>query len=83
MSTLILPNSRKRVGRGFCDECGEDPVFYHNQIFGLTEKLEFSTLQNLKLSAECDRLRKELREAQFRLRSRSVHNKSHGIWNDD
>jgi len=56
----------------FCGECGVDRGFYQKQIRRLREKLEYVELQNYKLVSECERLRKELLEAEFRGRSRSV-----------
>jgi hypothetical protein len=56
-----------------CGECGVDRAFYEKQIRRLREKLEYAELNNFKLISECSRLRKELREAEFRGRSRSVH----------
>jgi hypothetical protein len=55
-----------------CSECGVDRGFYEKQIRRLREKLEYTELNNFKLLSECNRLRKELGEAEFRGRSRSV-----------
>jgi len=55
-----------------CRECGANEGFYQKEIRRLDEKLEYTELNNFKLLSECNRLRKELREAEFRGRSRSV-----------
>jgi hypothetical protein len=60
----------------FCGECGVDRGFYQKQIRRLREKLEYAELNNFKLLSECNRLRKELCEAEFRGRSRSVHSRA-------
>ena len=49
-----------------CRECGVDLKELETEIRKLRERLEYSELQNLKLSSECKRLNKELREAAFR-----------------
>jgi sulfur relay (sulfurtransferase) complex TusBCD TusD component (DsrE family) len=59
-----------------CSECGVDRGFYQKQIRRLREKLEYAELNNFKLLSECDKLRKELREAEFRGRSRLVHSQA-------
>lgn len=52
-----------------CTQCGFDSAFHQKQNRRLREKLEYSELQNLKLTSENRRLRKELLEAEFKGRS--------------
>ena len=71
MATVNLKKPKSQP----CAECGGDRRLDQEVVRRLRERLEYSELQNLKLSAECNMLRKELREAEFRGRSRSVHQK--------
>ncbi|KIM33595.1 hypothetical protein M408DRAFT_157485 [Serendipita vermifera MAFF 305830] len=56
-------------GSSTCTQCDVNRFDLQRKIRQLTEKLEYSQLQNSLLSSECDRLRKELREAEFKGRS--------------
>jgi hypothetical protein len=58
----------KRAKSQPCAECGVD----REVLRRLRKRLESSEQQNLKLSAECNKLREELSEAKFRARPRSV-----------
>jgi hypothetical protein len=72
--TIVDPGTAAKSK--FCGECGVDRGFFQKQIRRLREKLEYAELKNFELLSECSRLRKELREAEFRGRSRSVDHPS-------
>lgn len=58
--------------KGYCGHCEVDRFHYQRTIRQLTEKLEYSQLQNEILVAECTRLREQLKASEWQRRSRHV-----------